>query len=171
MAVWAKDPLKRGFPPVDLINNFSSPFCIFYVHDPYFRPGMVERNFTHYALRILIQHPGIDPGLPQSSKHDMRVRKSRSRIDLEHQQGTVFLPCGCENRSICPSERGGRNSPVSSARRCKFNPSLRQAVSNRIFSTSANSPLPRMREPKFGSFSRPPRICLTRLMTWSALSG
>jgi len=82
MAEWAKRPAENGFPLLDLMDDLASPLRILFIHDPYLRPGMVERNFAHYALRIFIQHSAIDPGLRQRAKHNMHIRKGGSRINL-----------------------------------------------------------------------------------------
>jgi len=84
MAVWAKSQANIGFPPLDLINDLASPLCILCIHDPYLWPGMVEGDFAHDALRVRIQHSAVDPGLRQCAKHDMRIGKRGSRIDLAH---------------------------------------------------------------------------------------
>ena len=70
---------------------------------------------------------------------------------------------------------GGKRLQSSSGRAAgavsPFRPKRRQARSKRFSISSTKLPEPVMREPKFGSFSRPPRICRTMLMTCSARCG
>ena len=61
--------------------------------------------------------------------------------------------------ALYEAKRGGRNRVVSRSKRgsSRSRPSRRFATSKRFLNSSANGPSPRIREPKRGSLSRPPR--------------
>jgi hypothetical protein len=77
MAMRTKRRAAWGLGPLDLMDELARLRRFALIHDPYFRPCMVKRNFAHDALCILVEHPGVDARLRKQTPHKMRIRKRR----------------------------------------------------------------------------------------------
>src|SRR5258708_15845956 len=115
---------------LDLTDHFACPFQVTLVHDPHFRVDVGERNLAQPALQVLVEYRGVDPRLSQQPTHQVRVRQRSGRIDLEHQ-----------NKSIWPSSFGGLNFAVSSGpRRMWFSATRLQPILNLLPSSPPSCP-------------------------------
>ncbi len=51
---------------------------------PYFRPSLVDRNFSHDALQIFVQYHRIDASVTKQVAHQMGLDQCGGRIDFFH---------------------------------------------------------------------------------------
>ena len=146
------------------------------IHD---LPGVASREPMYCSIFIYLSDVKEDSGgfEIRPLDPDIAIKDSDKALNVQGNIGTTFL----WNRSFYhrssmnkrPERRRVLKLSVqhnylenSALKAAMFDP-LRESLRSR----SANSPLPRMRLPKFGSLSRPPRISCTRLITCFAFNG
>ncbi|HEX9452464.1 MAG TPA: hypothetical protein VF934_13700 [Burkholderiales bacterium] len=73
MAMRTKGRSGCGLRPLDLMDQFARLFRVTLIHDPHFGPCLVKWDFTHNALRIFVENPGVDARLRKQAAHKMRI--------------------------------------------------------------------------------------------------
>ena len=64
---------------------------IAFIHDPHLGPCLVKWDLAHDALRIFVEHAGVDACLREQAQHEVRIGERRRAIDFQHlKQGLDF---------------------------------------------------------------------------------